>query len=559
MNKMNFVFMLLCACLLNLSAYSQHKISTILENGSPEELYNIVVVAEAFTEKDMPEFERLANKIPEILKLNPTYAKLLDKINIYALHTPSVDNTITLKAVSPSANDPIKETIQKDTYFGIYFQNSYRAYFLEDVVSMKARRVAASHIPFADNVIIMVNGKNSERISGRASSDLGVSTLGIKDNFETNWEKYLLIHELAHALGGLSDAYSTSREEGFNKTINNDPESIRWKELLDNSEVGIQAVNGDADVYVPNRACAMTTTDITYFCPVCSNRLENVVNTPKYERINEIRKVNRTVIDDEEHVFKIDWEEIPEATSYEIAYTSNYFDESRNWKKEIHAKTVTEPSAVFDIEKFSASFVDKITIRAYNNKTSTNFKDIDVNLYNYDTSTIASPEITIEEITETSCKLSWTTSKYAKATSVRLRNQNGAVSEFVIEGDEIELSNLENGATYTIEMRTLVNGDYRYLYDTSESSEAIEINLLKTTDDKPKVALYPNPASEYIELLNDNLLGTVNIFEIFDTQGNLIRGNRRYRYGRKINIRNLRKGRYILKLDNGKSFQFEKK
>ncbi len=559
MRKMNSIFMFLCAVLINLTAHAQYKMTKILDNGSPEELYNLVVVAEAFTENELPKFEELVKQIPEVLKLNPTYAKVLDKINIYALHTPSVDNSISLKIASPSANDPIKEEDLKDTFFGIYFQNSYRAYFLDKSISLKARKTAATQLPFTDNVIIMVNGFQGQPISGRASSQEGVSVLGLNSNFESEWEKYLLIHELAHALAGLSDGYSNSKEEGFNKSIINDPETIRWKEDLSHDDVSITKASEDNEVYIPNFECVMTYGKYDYFCPVCSNRLENVVNTSKYDRINEIRKVNRTVINDQEYVFKLDWEEVPEATSYEIAYTSNYYDEQQNWKKEIQIKTVSEPSVIFNLENFYKNFTDNITIRAYNDKTSTNFKNLHISLYDYvDKVTIASPEITVEEVTETSCKLLWTTSKYTKATTIRLRNHNGALSEFVVEGDNIELFNLESGATYTIEMIALVNDDYRYLYNTSELSEVIEINLLETTDDKPKMTLYPNPTSEYIMIQNDESLYDMTKFQIYDDEGNLIRKNGKYRLGKKIYIRKLKSGKYFLKFENGTSFQFDK-
>ena len=556
MRKAKFSFVLMCIWLMHFTANSQHKISTILENGSPEELYNIVVVAEAFTEEKMPEFERLAREIPEILRLNPTYEKLLDKINIYAIHTPSVDNEITLKALHPSANDPIQETTQRDTYFGIYFQNSYRAYFLDVETSMKARKVAASHIPFTDNVVIMVNAEKNEYASGRASSRYGVSTFGIKDNFGNNWEKYLLIHELAHALGGLSDGYASNDDEGFNKSSNHDLETIRWKNLLEEEGVGIDKAREEYNVYIPNQQCVMTWGQYDYFCPVCSARIEEVVTTSKNERIPEIRRVDIDKIDPKEYVYNFEWEAVEGATQYEIIFTNIHYDKNNNYKREKHFFITEEPNFTLDLDNISTSSRDVLTVRAFNETFSTNFSNRSVTLSPYEDDREAeAPKVNVSEIGETSVKLQWDILKPKSLLAIRLRNEKGNLSEFTLQGEGITLNNLTKGGLYTLQIAHFRDG--RELYDMSEFSEPITLQL-KKVETSPTVAIYPNPASEYIQLSNDNLLDTVKIFEIFDTQGNLIRGNRRFRHGRKIHIRNLRKGRYILKLDNGMSFQFDK-
>lgn len=549
--------MLLGACLLNLSTYSQHKISTILENGSPEELYNIVVVAEAFTEEEMPEFERLANKIPEVLKLNPTYAKLLDKINIYAVHTPSVDNAITLKALKPSAKDPIQETIQKDTYFGIYFQNSYRAYYLDNGISMKARKVAASHIPFTDNVIIMVNGKNNKRISGRATIELGVSTFGINNNFESNWEKYLLIHELAHALGGLSDGYAGGKSEGFNNTIINDPEKIRWKDFLKEEGVGIEKANDSYDVYIPNRDCVMTWGNYDYFCPVCSARLEDVVTTPKNERLLDIHKTDRRIIDDENHIYEFSWLPVENAQQYDFTYSSNYFDENGNAKSESQVITTTEPFVTIDIDTFYKSYSDNMSVRAYNNQTSSNFTRANVNLYMYNTQDIQKPEINISEITETSCKISWTETRYSETATIRLSNKYGNVVEFTIEGNEISLDNLKEGEEYTVQIAALDIDATRHSHRTSDFSDPVKIQL-KESVNVSQAALYPNPSSTFIKVINMPDLKEGQRFDIYNEQGVNVRENRRFSSEKQFGVRKLPKGRYFLKIENGPTLQFEK-
>ncbi len=452
----------------------QYDVTTILQNGSPEKTYNLVVVAEAYTKADFDLFINSSKLIDDILAENPVYADMLDKMNIYAISTPSVDSSISLVALNPNPNaeiDPIQTSVPKNTFFNINYQNSYRAYSLKKETIVKARRVAAEHVPFTDSVLILVNGSQGQPLSGVASTNGFVAVVGVKDSFNKMLEKHALIHELGHSIGGLSDEYALGKEEGFNKTTNNDPNTIRWKDLLHLSDVGIESTIPEIGVYIPNLKCTMNTFNHTYFCPVCQNRMKNITNINENKKLPYVHRMYAIDEDEDALTYSYGWDKIPGATNYEVTF--------KDFGNRLEYTEITNTNQiVFKLSRIPKYSGISMTIRAYNDSYSSVFKQFIVPVrsrYNSEPFEVPST-INITNISDTSFKAEWKSNTKSLATLIRLWNSTGEFSEIITDQDFFVFNNLTKNGKYKMEIAA-VNPYDHYVSYSSPFSNKIEIDL----------------------------------------------------------------------------------
>jgi hypothetical protein len=545
----NLLFTLMICLGLSVNA-QDYKITKVLDNGPAETTYNLVVVAEAYTSNDMQLFEDAAAAMESAYRQNDHFNNgLIDKMNIYAISCPSVDNEISLIANNPGPTDAIQVSQLKTTQFGIHYLNTYRAYLIPDTTLIKARRMAAEHVPFVDNVVIMVNASQpGQRLSGRASIEDAVSVIGVANNFSSSWEKYILIHETGHSMGGLSDAYSTTAEEGFNKTINRDPSTIRWKSFLNDPDVSIDSIT--PGVYIPNRNCLMRSTNPAFFCPVCAHVMTQTIGTDEVLKIPNVHRVEVVSEDLTADIFTFKWDAVPGATAYEVIYTNSAYVQGV-YEKKILTQTTTTNQVTFDLKgEYYVSFRDKITVRAYNDNFSTFFQPFDVQIPVYWKPSVpfnVPSNITTSEVTSTSVKLSWNDTRNSQATEIRLWNANGEFSELRTENNSISLHNLEKDATYFVQVAAIEPIDLDS-NNASPFSEKMEVKLagvtsiLKLASNSSKLNIYPNPAANTFEI---QYLQSSTDFEIINESGKVVKKGV-ITPGKQIEINELAAGSYFV-------------
>ena len=209
-----FLIFLLLVLQQSVCSAQAYKIDTIQYVGESEDYYDLIIMAEGYRDSDLELFRSDARKVKDIMMLSNAYEPQMDRLNIFSISTPSVDKGLSLIAENPHPDDPIQSTSLKNTFFNIYFRNSYRAFFLDETTILKARHFAAEHVPFSESVLILTN---DEIGSGRASFS-GVAAATRPDGAYPGSGAYVINHELAHSIAGLSDAYSTTPEEGLKAT-----------------------------------------------------------------------------------------------------------------------------------------------------------------------------------------------------------------------------------------------------------------------------------------------------------------------------------------------------
>jgi hypothetical protein len=206
------------------------------------------------------------------------------KINITGVFIPSEDSGIT---------EPDNKKFRRTAFDFTYSSLGLPRY----VISGDMRNVhnAASLVPH-DQIIVLIN---SSRYGGGGIYNY-LSCVAI----ENKWAKYILIHELGHALAGLGDEYYTSNvsyndfyPEGIepwepNLTRLLPLKDLKWSHLIkrgtpiptpDNKdykqEIGAFEGGGYVakGIYRPSNSCIMYSFDSMQFCPICREAIEKMI------------------------------------------------------------------------------------------------------------------------------------------------------------------------------------------------------------------------------------------------------------------------------------------
>ncbi len=364
-----------------------------------ERYHNLVILSEGYMADEKEKFFETAKKTREVLLEQPMYQELLEKINIYTYFVPSEQSGISHIALSPSPSDPIQTSAIKNTPFNVHYLNSYRAYLFFDQTKRYEviHEAAARAVPFTDTIIVLVNVPQGEQTSGRADANHGIAIVGVRDNYVSSWEKYLLWHEYAHALGGLGDEYSSTLKESFNKTAEKNPDKIRWKSIAPADNLFRLHASNHA-LALPDELCLMDKGCASVFCSVCKHRLSQVVNE-KENQLKPVRSYRLTIDTDNKEVLA-SWEAVKGATSYEF------------YSKKLGNHVLNTPEFFVPYDTLSPlEFDTHVSIRAFNDEKSSVFSELNYYFeayYTLNPSPLAEPHnINVRMIDNKSFALSW--------------------------------------------------------------------------------------------------------------------------------------------------------
>ena len=220
--------------LMNHFLYGQQfEVVEIERNGPLDQSINYVIMGDGFTENEQDLFLENARGVTEYMFSKPPYSNYRRLFNVYAIKvisnesganhpgTGEVDTEEYLSNVHP-----VKEV---DNYFGSSF-DSYGIHRL--LVPSNYNRiydVLTTNFPNYDQGLILVN------TSFYGGSGGTFATCSLNENATA-----IMFHEIGHSFTNLIDEYYAGDQyvrEGINMTQVTNPNSVRWKNWIDVTEI----------------------------------------------------------------------------------------------------------------------------------------------------------------------------------------------------------------------------------------------------------------------------------------------------------------------------------
>ncbi|MGL5354239.1 MAG: M64 family metallopeptidase, partial [Clostridium sp.] len=249
-------------------------VHTIQKTGPDSEKMVLLFMGDGYTASEQDKFiSDITERVNKLLSIEP-YKEYANEFNIYAMKVESNESGIGRFA---SSGQP---AINKDTYFKIKFNymGVERGTYFSSGGDANARNLsskfAANYLDKGAKVFHTSILLNSETYGG-AGGEFSISSLAAGE--------FMVAHESAHTFAGLKDEYfAPSQGEAPNRTMYNDPLTIKWKEFLGFRGVGIY-LNGTeyngTKIYKPsNGTCLMESLYVNEFCEVCKHWLAKTFN-----------------------------------------------------------------------------------------------------------------------------------------------------------------------------------------------------------------------------------------------------------------------------------------
>ena len=277
-------FVILIAALqavLILPCSAQDTVKKIIDNGEDASRFVFVVIAEGYTAAEMQKFDDDCKNIFSYFFSSPPWYDYQSFVNVYSIFSFS----------NQSGADIPSENVYVDTAFDATFDS----FGINNLLTVNDAKVfdTAAQVPAFDAVFVLVN---DSRYGGSGGSTIVLSTHTAAGE--------IALHEAGHFWGHLADEYETpysvypSGEEEPNITFKNDPETIKWKNWIDQDvplptpetvtdKIGLfeGARYSATGVYRSKRNCR----NAEPFCPLCEICAEALVRSI-YTVVNPIEK-----------------------------------------------------------------------------------------------------------------------------------------------------------------------------------------------------------------------------------------------------------------------------
>lgn len=261
-----------------------YEVIPIINHGNTEKILDLTFIAEGYRKNEMQKFQNDVKKQATYLLSQSPFKEAKNKINVWAICSPSVDK-------GPS--EPEKNN-WRNTAINASFNTFYIDRYLESY-DVKSIRNIASAAPY-DHIIVLVN---SDRYGG--GGIYNHFSIGTSDH---NLSKQVLMHEIGHGLFGLADEYYTSDvayQNFFDLSTEPWQPNIttlvnfesKWLNLLPTNQaiptpgkeihknkIGVFEGGGYVakGVYRPAYNCRMKSNEADGFCEVCAQSGIKMIN-----------------------------------------------------------------------------------------------------------------------------------------------------------------------------------------------------------------------------------------------------------------------------------------
>ena len=276
---------------------------SLLDGGSLCDNYDIVIVAEGYSEGEQAKFFEDAGRLTGCLFAHEPFKQCSERFNVRAVFAPSKDSGTS----QPARHD------WKNTAAGSHYDTFYSERYLTTSSLRKVHDIIGT-VPF-EQIILLVN---TERYGG--GGIFNNITLCTADH---PFSPVVFVHEFGHSFAGLADEYDYGDEEDPTYPYDTEPWepnittmvdfSSKWEDMLPagteiptepgalmknydlrriwntlndkqkkeiNTKLGVYEGAGyrSIGVYRPVQECRMRINECEEFCPVCSRAIVRMID-----------------------------------------------------------------------------------------------------------------------------------------------------------------------------------------------------------------------------------------------------------------------------------------
>lgn len=258
----------------------------ILQNGSDKECIDVAIIAEGYTQQEMPLFlEDAQATCNEIISYEP-FATMKERFNFVAVMLPSQQSGVSIP----------QDGVWSQTALGSHFMTFYSPRYLTTSNVHRMHDLLAG-IPY-EHIIILAN---TDTYGGG-----GIYNSYTLTTAHNQWFKPVVVHEFGHSFGALADEYFYEQTDHTEGTYRLDHEpweqnissladfESKWADMLPdgceiptkptdkrqrNYTVGVYEGGGymTKGMYRPAVTCRMRDNVATQFCPVCQRAIERII------------------------------------------------------------------------------------------------------------------------------------------------------------------------------------------------------------------------------------------------------------------------------------------
>ncbi len=265
--------------LVRISLYGQvFDVQTLQDNGSTDKRINFVYMGDGYTASQQDIFLNDAQNAMNAQFNTTPYKEYHNFFNVFAIKVISNEEGVDHPGTATDVTEPVFPVGTADTYFDSTFDyyNIHRLLVPTDYTAIYD--VLSANTPFYDQANIIVNTP----YYGGSGGDFATASTNTQAS-------QIMIHEIGHSFVSLADEYwagSDYAAEKANMTQESDPAFIKWKNWLDDEDIGIYPYGSSGDPsqwYRPHQSCIMRQLG-NPFCAVCREATINRI----YELVNPI-------------------------------------------------------------------------------------------------------------------------------------------------------------------------------------------------------------------------------------------------------------------------------
>jgi hypothetical protein len=210
---------------------SPYKVTSLMENGSPNEKVDILILGDGYRKEDMEKFRRDAKHFNDVMFSTNPFKERKSDFNVWTIEVPSQDSGI----------DKPDKNIWKNSTLGTQYNTFGSARYVLTTENRTIRDIAAA-APYEFITILL----NDNRYGGGGIYNLYTTCYTNSDVAGQEWQHdYVYVHEFGHSFGGLGDEYygsSTSYNDFYQKGVEpwepnlttlTDKKNIKWKNFVE--------------------------------------------------------------------------------------------------------------------------------------------------------------------------------------------------------------------------------------------------------------------------------------------------------------------------------------